>query len=87
MGMYEEVFRASLEDPESFWLREAEGVDWEEAPSRALDSSGAPFYRWFPDGRLNVCFNAVDRHVEAGRGEQAALVYDSPVTGTRRTYT
>ncbi|MFD5840823.1 propionyl-CoA synthetase [Streptomyces chartreusis] len=87
MGMYEDVFRASLEDPERFWLRAAEGVDWEVAPSRALDSSAAPFYRWFPDGRLNVCFNAVDRHVEAGRGEQAALIYDSPVTGTRRTYT
>ncbi|MFE6937786.1 propionyl-CoA synthetase [Streptomyces chartreusis] len=87
MGMYEDVFRTSLEDPERFWLRAAEGVDWEVAPSRALDSSAAPFYRWFPDGRLNVCFNAVDRHVEAGRGEQAALIYDSPVTGTRRTYT
>ncbi|WP_432196522.1 propionyl-CoA synthetase [Streptomyces sp. bgisy027] len=87
MGMYEDVFRASLEDPERFWLRAAEGVDWEVAPSRALDSSGAPFHRWFPDGRLNVCFNAVDRHVEAGRGEQAALIYDSPVTGIRRTYT
>lgn len=87
MGMYEDVFRTSLEDPERFWLRAAEGVDWEVAPSRALDSSAAPFHRWFPDGRLNVCFNAVDRHVEAGRGEQAALIYDSPVTGTRRTYT
>ncbi|WCE01724.1 propionyl-CoA synthetase [Streptomyces sp. HUAS 31] len=87
MGMYEDVFRTSLEDPERFWLRAAAGVDWEVAPSRALDSSAAPFHRWFPDGRLNVCFNAVDRHVEAGRGEQAALIYDSPVTGTRRTYT
>ncbi|MEU6305978.1 propionyl-CoA synthetase [Streptomyces chartreusis] len=87
MGMYEDVFRTSLEDPERFWLRAAEGVDWEVAPSRALDSSAAPFHRWFPDGLLNVCFNAVDRHVEAGRGEQAALIYDSPVTGTRRTYT
>ena len=56
-------------------------------PARALDSSRAPFHRWCPDGRLNVCVNAVDRHVEAGRGEQPALVYDSPVTGTRRTYT
>ncbi|NUP21644.1 MAG: AMP-binding protein [Streptomyces sp.] len=87
MGMYDDVFRASLEDPEAFWLRAAEGIEWEVAPSRALDSSGAPFYRWFPDGRLNVCFNAVDRHAEGGRGEQPALVYDSAVTGTRRTYT
>src|SRR6185312_10010569 len=51
------------------------------------DGSRPPFYRWFPDGRLNVCHNALDRHVDAGRGEQAALVYDSPVTGTQRTYT
>lgn len=87
MGTYEDVFRASTEDPESFWLKAAEGIDWDVAPHRALDSSGAPFYRWFPDGRLNVCFNALDRHVEAGRGEQPALVYDSPVTDTRRTYT
>ncbi|MBO4252731.1 propionyl-CoA synthetase [Streptomyces griseorubiginosus] len=87
MGRYEDVFRAAAEDPETFWLRAAQAVDWEAAPTRALDSSRAPFHRWYPDGRLNVCFNAVDRHVEAGRGEQPALVYDSPVTGTRRTYT
>ncbi|MCH5677224.1 propionyl-CoA synthetase [Streptomyces gilvus] len=87
MGRYETVFRAAAEDPETFWLRAAEAVDWEAAPTRALDSSRAPFHRWYPDGRLNVCYNAVDRHVEAGRGEQPALVYDSPVTGTRRTYT
>ncbi|MEU3339430.1 propionyl-CoA synthetase [Streptomyces sp. NPDC002144] len=87
MGRYEDVFRAAAEDPENFWLRAAQAVDWEAAPTRALDSSRAPFHRWYPDGRLNVCFNAVDRHVEAGRGEQPALVYDSPVTGTRRTYT
>jgi propionyl-CoA synthetase len=80
--MYEDVFRSSTENPEGFWLKAAEGIDWDAAPRRALDSSGAPFYRWFPDGRLNVCFNALDRHVEAGRGEQPALVYDSPVTDT-----
>ncbi|GAA5148819.1 hypothetical protein GCM10023321_11680 [Pseudonocardia eucalypti] len=55
-------------------------------PTRALDGSRPPFYRWFPDAELNVCHNALDRHVEAGRGERAALVYDSPVTGIRRTY-
>ncbi|MDX3568253.1 propionyl-CoA synthetase [Streptomyces sp. ID05-47C] len=87
MGKYEDVFRASTEDPENFWLTAAEGIDWDVAPQRALDASGAPFYRWFPDGRLNVCFNALDRHVDAGRGDQPALVHDSPVTGTRRTYT
>ena len=56
-------------------------------PTRALDASRPPFYRWFPDGELNVCHNALDRHVDAGRGDQPALIYDSPVTGTRRSYT
>lgn len=87
MGTYEDVFRASTEDPEGFWLKAAEGIDWDVTPQRALDSSRAPFYHWFPDGRLNVCFNALDRHVGSGRGDQIALIYDSPVTGARREYT
>jgi propionyl-CoA synthetase len=87
VGAYEDIFQASVEDPEAFWLGAAEAIDWYTPPTRALDSSNPPFYRWFPDGVLNVCHNALDRHVEAGRGEQAALIYDSPVTGTKRTYT
>jgi propionyl-CoA synthetase len=87
MGAYEQVRRASIEDPESFWLDAAGAIDWTVRPSRALDDGAAPFYRWFPDGELNVCANALDRHVDAGRGGQAALIYDSPVTGTVTTYT
>jgi len=87
MGAYDEVFQSSVDDPEAFWLRAAEAVDWHVAPTTALDDANPPFYRWFPDGELNVCHNALDRHVVAGRGDQAALIYDSPVTGTRRTYT
>ncbi|MBN9112698.1 MAG: propionyl-CoA synthetase [Pseudonocardia sp.] len=87
MGAYDDIFRASVEDPERFWLDAAGALDWHVAPTRALDSSNPPFYRWFPDGELNVAHNALDRHVEAGRGGQAALVYDSPVTQTQRTYT
>ncbi|MFD1530860.1 propionyl-CoA synthetase [Pseudonocardia aurantiaca] len=86
MGEYEDIFRASTDDPEGFWLRAAEAIDWHVPPTRALDGSRPPFYRWFPDGELNVCHNALDRHVEA-RGDQPALVYDSPVTRTQRTYT
>ena len=86
MSDYEKIFRASVDDPEAFWLGAAETIDWSRRPTRALDSSNPPFYRWFPDGELNVSFNALDRHVDAGRGEQAALIYDSPVTGTGRTY-
>ncbi|MCF7551489.1 propionyl-CoA synthetase [Pseudonocardia sp. WMMC193] len=87
MGAYEEVFQAAVQDREGFWLDAAGALEWEQAPTRALDESNPPFYRWFPDGVLNVAHNALDRHVAAGRGDQAALIYDSPVTGTQRTYT
>jgi propionyl-CoA synthetase len=87
MGEYATQFRRSLDDPEGFWLQAAEAIDWVRRPARALDSSGAPLYRWFPDGELNTAHNALDRHVENGRGDQAALIYDSPVTGTTRRYT
>jgi propionyl-CoA synthetase len=87
VGQYDDIFRASTDDPEAFWLGAARDIDWHVEPTRALDGSRPPFYRWFPDGELNVCHNALDRHVDAGRGEQAALIYDSPVTDTKRTYT
>ena len=75
-----------MDDPEAFWLDAAQAVDWQTAPTKALDAR-PPFYSWFPDGELNVCANALDRHVDAGHGDRAALIYDSPVTGTVRTYT
>src|SRR5690349_10472468 len=87
MGAYERIRQASVDDPESFWLDAAAAIDWTTTPTRALDDSAAPFYRWFPDGELNVCANALDRHVDAGRGDQAALIHDSPVTGSVVTYT
>jgi propionyl-CoA synthetase len=87
MSRYEEAFRRSLTDPDGFWGEAAKAIDWYRPPSTVLDRSGAPFYRWFPDGVLNTCYNALDRHVAAGRADQPALVYDSPVTGTGRTYT
>jgi len=86
MGRYEQEFRRSLTDPEGFWGEAARAIDWYRAPAAVLDGSNPPFYRWFPGGVLNTCFNALDRHVRDGRGGQAALVYDSPVTGTRRTF-
>ncbi|WP_019814311.1 propionyl-CoA synthetase [Saccharomonospora saliphila] len=83
MGAYTEQYRRGLDDPEGFWLDAARAIDWVRPPSRALDSSGAPLYRWFGDGVLNTAYNALDRHVEAGRGEQDALLWDSPVTGAK----
>ncbi|HET7756716.1 MAG TPA: AMP-binding protein, partial [Steroidobacteraceae bacterium] len=79
---YREAYRRSLADPEGFWAERAAALDWERRWDRVLDDSRAPFYRWFAGGRLNTCYNALDRHVEAGRGEQPALIYDSPVSGT-----
>ena len=87
MGAYEEVYRQSIEDPESFWAEAARGIDWYRKWDTVLDRSNPPFYRWFSGGELNTCHNAVDRHVERGRGDQAAIIHDSPVTGTIRTIT
>jgi propionyl-CoA synthetase len=87
MSHYAHEFGRSLSDPAGFWADAAKSIDWYQPPRVVLDDSNPPFYRWFPDGVLNTCFNAVDRHVRDGRGEQAALIYDSPVTGTQRTYT
>jgi propionyl-CoA synthetase len=87
MGRYAEAFQRSLDDPEGFWREAAQQIDWYQAPASILDASNPPFYRWFSDGVMNTCFNAVDRHVAGGRGDQAALIYDSPVTGVTRRYT
>ncbi len=86
-GPYAEAYRRSVTDPEGFWGEAADLIDWSTRPERILDSSDAPFHRWFPGGRLNVCHNALDRHVAAGRGDQPAILYDSPVTDTKRTVT
>ena len=87
MGEYGDTFERSLSDPEGFWLEAARLIDWTRRPTRALDTSEAPLYRWFPDGELNTSYNALDRHVDAGRGETPALIWDSAVTGQQRTYT
>src|SRR5437762_4908865 len=87
MTGYAETYRRSLGEPEAFWAEAAEAIDWEKRWDRVLDDSRPPFYRWFAGGVLNTCYNAVDRHVERGRGRQTALIYDSPVTGITRSYT
>ncbi|MFI7677621.1 propionyl-CoA synthetase [Actinophytocola sp. NPDC049390] len=95
MGSYQDAYRRSLADPEAFWLAAAESIEWDTRPTRALSDNDtgddtdntAPRYRWFPDGVLNTCHNALDRHVAGGRGDQPALVYDSPVTGNKASFT
>ncbi len=80
---YKALYARWQGDPEAFWLDQAGAIDWVTAPTRALNDTRAPFYEWFTDARVNTCWNAVDRHVAAGRGKQAAIIHDSPVTGTR----
>lgn len=84
---YEEVFRESLESPDAFWGRAAEDIAWDVKWSQVLDRSNPPFYRWFRGGMLNTCFNAVDYHVQQGRADQTAVIYDSPVTNSVQTFT
>ncbi len=85
---YDESYRRSIEDPEGFWGEVAEDVRWIKKWDKVLDDTNKPFYRWFTGGELNTCYNALDRHVEEGRADQAALIYDSPVTGnTVKTFT
>ncbi|AWK85552.1 propionyl-CoA synthetase [Azospirillum thermophilum] len=85
--LFNQIHARSLSDPEGFWGEAAEDITWIRKWDKVLDDSNAPFYRWFAGGVLNTCYNAVDRHVEAGRGAQAAIIYDSPVTGTVQTIT
>ncbi|RRQ28160.1 propionyl-CoA synthetase [Rhodococcus sp. Eu-32] len=81
-GEYRKSFDSSITDREGFWLDAAQSVTWDAPPTRAYDGAG-----WFPDGRLNTCFNALDRHVQAGHGDRTALIYDSAMVGTQRSYT
>ncbi|MBL25665.1 MAG: propionyl-CoA synthetase [Rhodospirillaceae bacterium] len=84
---YDDVYRRSLEDPEGFWAEAAEEIHWTKRWDRVLDDSNPPFYRWFEGAETNTCYNAVDRHVEAGRGDQPAFIYDSTMTDTKRVIT
>jgi propionyl-CoA synthetase len=85
--IYDEVYRRSMSDPEGFWAAAAEDIHWDRRWDRVLDASRPPYYRWFAGGALNTCYNALDLHIDRGRGKQLALIYDSPVTGTVRAFT
>jgi propionyl-CoA synthetase len=86
-GAYEAAYDAWRRDPEGFWAQAAESIHWYRRWDKVLDTSRAPFYRWFSGGLLNTCYNLLDAHVENGRAEQVALIYDSPVTGAVKSYT
>ncbi|SHK91516.1 propionyl-CoA synthetase [Roseovarius marisflavi] len=80
---YKELYDGWKQDPEGFWMQAAEAIDWVEKPSKALFDDNAPLYEWFKDAQVNTCYNAVDRHVEAGNGARTAIIYDSPITDTK----
>ncbi len=84
MGKFDAVFQSSIENPEKFWGEAAKSITWYKEPEVVLDDSNAPFYKWFPGGKMNTCYNAIDRHVEGGRADQTAIIYDSPVTDTKK---
>jgi propionyl-CoA synthetase len=86
-SVYDEVYARSRRDPEGFWAAAAEDLHWDRRWDRVFDDSRPPFYRWFTGGMLNTCYNALDLHVDRGRAKQAALIYDSPVTGTVKAFT
>ncbi len=85
-GEYQKAFDESLNSPDTYWDRAAQNIKWYKKYDRVLDDSNKPFYRWFTGGELNTCYNALDYHVENGRADQDALIYDSPVTGTKKKY-
>lgn len=84
---YAEVYSAWQNDPDGFWMEQSRAIDWVKPPSKALNDANAPLYEWFTDAEVNTCYNAVDRHVENGRAGQAAIIYDSPITGAKDTIT
>ena len=84
---YKKLYQQSIEDPDGFWAAAAARLSWQKPWEKVLDDSDAPYYEWFSGGEINTCYNALDRHCETGRGSQAALIYDSPVTGSVKTYT
>jgi len=84
---YRKVYENWQNDPEAFWMEAANAIDWVKPPSKALFDDNPPFYEWFKDAEVNTCYNAVDRHVEAGHGARVAIIYDSPVTGAKARIT
>jgi propionyl-CoA synthetase len=86
-NLYDAAFKKSIEDPNGFWGEAGEKVHWYKKWDKVLDDSNKPFYRWFKGGEINTAYNALDYHIDQGRGAQAALIYDSPVTDTIKTFT
>ena len=87
MESYADVYARARLDRQAFWSQAAKSIHWDRPFTRVLDESHAPLYRWFTGGELNTCFNAIDRHVQSGRGAQPAVIWESPVIGAKRILT
>ena len=84
---YKEIYENSIKNREKFWQEISEDIFWYKKPAKILNSENPPFYKWFEDGVTNTCYNALDHHINQGRGEKLAIIYDSPITGTKKNYT
>jgi len=87
MGNYKTQHERSLAEPSAYWLELAKDVHWYTSPKQGVDTSQSPFNSWFADGEINACYNAIDAHVDSGRGQQLAIIHDSPITDSHTTYT
>jgi len=81
---FNKIYEKSLKKPENFWQNVSEDIFWFKKPTQILNKSNPPFYKWFSDGITNTCYNALDIHIDQGRGDKTALIYDSPVTGNKK---
>ena len=84
---YKEIYDESLKNPEEFWRKVSEDVFWFKKPTKILKKDNPPFYKWFEDGVTNTCYNALDLHIDQGRGDKTALIYDSPITESKAKFT
>jgi propionyl-CoA synthetase len=84
---FKEIYQNSIENPEKFWQEVSNDIFWFKKPNKILNKSNPPFYKWFEDGITNTCYNALDVHIDQGRGEKLALIYDSPITGNKNQFT
>ena len=84
---YNEIYQKSIENKEDFWREISNDIFWYKKPTKILNSDSPPFYKWFEDGVTNTCYNALDLHIDEGRGENLAIIYDSPITGSKENIT
>ena len=84
---FNQIYQNSIKNPENFWKEVSDDIFWFKKPTKILNKSNPPFYKWFEDGVTNTCYNALDIHIDEGRGEKLALIYDSPITGNKKQFT